>query len=286
MKIPELKNWRLLLLVPVLVILLALAVYFASYLPSADWYATFDPAARGVFSGHWPFDNPGYRYPPWAILPLLPMVLFPPLLAHGLMVVVTALILIYIAWRLQPPVLAVAAFMLSPTAVGLLLINNLDPFVITGILLPPVWGLFVLIIKPQVGLGVILYYLYQTWKNERFWGVVRTFSPMLIVYLLAVIAFPIWIPRMLENPSSSWNRSLFPYAIPVGVFVMWLAIRRKNPYLALAASAFLTPYMTLYSYSAVQIALLHEDVEKVIRRDVLQIILTVFLWVIVLTFHL
>jgi hypothetical protein len=274
------------ILIPALVILLGVAVYFAAFLPSADWYVTFDPAARGVYAGHWPYENPGYRYPPWAILPLLPMVLFPPLLAHGLMVVVTALVLIYIAWRLRAQPLAVAAFLLSPTAVGILLVNNLDPFAISGIFLPPVWGVFVLVIKPQVGVGVMLYYLFQTWKNERFWGCVRTFAPMIIAYSISVAFFPIWVTRMLENPSNSWNRSLFPYAIPVGLLIMWLAIRRKNPYFALAASVFLTPYMTFYSYIAVQIALLHKDVEKVIRRDVLQIILTIFLWVVTLVFHL
>ncbi len=274
------------ILLSVLGVLLGVAVYFASFLPSADWYATFDPAARGVYSGHWPYENPGYRYPPWAILPLLPMVLFPPQLAHGLMVVTTALILIYIAWRLRAPALAVAAFLLSPTAVGILLVNNLDPLAILGIFLPPVWGLFVLVIKPQVGFGVMLYYLFQTWKNERFGGVVRTFAPVIIAYSISVAFFPIWVTRMLENPANSWNRSLFPYAIPLGIFIMWLAIRRKNPYFALGASVFLTPYLTFYSYIAIQIALLHKDVEKVIRRDVLQIILSVFLWVIMLTFRL
>lgn len=270
----------------ILVILIGVAVYFASPLPSADWYATFDPAARGVFSGHWPYENPGYRYPPWAILPLLPMVLFPPTLAHGLMIVVTALILILIAWKLHAPAVAVIAFLLSPTAIGLLLINNLDPFTILGILLPPVWGLFLLVIKPQVGFGVILYHLYQTWKKEKFWGVVRVFAPVSITYFTFIALFPVWVERMLENPASSWNRSLFPYAVPIGLLLLWLSIRRQNPYLALASSAFFTPYMTFYSYTAVQIALLHKDVEKIMRRDILQILLTIFLWAITLIFHL
>ena len=281
-----LHSRRRAIFIPVLVILLSAAVYFAAPLPSADWYATFDPAARGVYAGHWPYENPGYRYPPWAILPLLPMVLLPPQFAHGLMIVVSALILIYIAWRLHAPPLAVAAFLTSPTAVGILLINNLDPFVMLGVLLPPISGLFILVIKPQVGIGVILYHLFQTWKNERFWGVVRTFAPMTIAYFVFVLLFPMWVTRMLENPSSGWNRSLFPYAIPLGILLIWLAIRRKNPYLALASSAFFTPYMTLYSYTAVQIGLMHPDVEKIIRRDVLQITITIFLWAITLYFKL
>ena len=277
---------RRLIFIPLLVILLGVAVYFASFLPSADWYATFDPAARGIFSGHSPYEQTGYVYPPWAILPLLPMVLFPPLIAHGLMFGTTILILIYLAWHLHASPLATAAFLLSPTAVGVMLINNIDPFVICGILLPPVWGLFVLMVKPQIGIGVAFYYLIETWQNGRFWGVVRTFAPAAIAFLVSALIFPVWIERMIRNPGIVWNRSLFPYTIPIGLLFMWLSVRRKNPYFALAAGLFFAPYYSFYSYITVQIALLHEDVEKVIRRDVLQIILSVFLWVIMLWFRL
>jgi hypothetical protein len=277
---------RRIIIIPLLVIAVGLAVYFASFLPTADWYATFDPAARGVFSGHSPYEQVGYVYPPWAVLPLLPIVLFPPFLAHGLMFVISVLILVYIAWRLHASPLTMAAFLLSPTAVGALLVNNIDPIVISGILLPPVWGLFILIIKPQIGIGVVLYYLFDVWKQQQFWGVVRTFAPVVIAYVISALLFPVWIERMMRNPQIIWNRSLFPYLIPLGLLFMWISIRRKNPYFALAAGLFFAPYHSFYSYIAVQIALLHEDVEKVIRRDLLQIILTIFLWVVMLTFHL
>jgi hypothetical protein len=274
------------ILIPVLVILLGVAVYFASFLPTADWYATFDPAARGVFSGHSPYEQVTYIYPPWGVLPLFPIVLFPPMLAHGLMFVTSTLILIYITWRLGASPLTAAAFFLSPTVIGALLVSNIDPMVISGIFLPPVWGLFILMIKPQIGIGVAFYYLLDTWKKWRFWGAVRVFAPIAIAYLVAALLFPVWIERMIRNPQIVWNRSLFPYTIPVGLFFMWLSVRRKNPYFALAAGLFFAPYYSFYSYITVQIAFLHKDVEKYIRRDVLQIILTVFLWVVMLAFRL
>lgn len=120
------SNKQRIIFIPVLVVLLGVAVYFASFLPSADWYATFDPAARGIFSGRSPYEQATYINPPWAVLLLLPIVLFPPLLAHSLMFVISVLILIYIAWRLHASPLAVAAFFLSPTVVGALLVSNID----------------------------------------------------------------------------------------------------------------------------------------------------------------
>jgi hypothetical protein len=269
-----------------LLVALAVAVYAASLLPTADWFETFDPAARGVFSGLLPYERSGYVYPPWAVVPLLPIVLFPANIAHGLMFVVSLLILVYIMWRLRLPALAAAAFLVSPTAVGALLVNNIDPFIIAGILFPPAWGLFLLVIKPQIGFGVTLFYLVETYRLGRFRQVLKTFVPVSAAYLLSALFFPVWIERMLNNPQNPWNRSVFPYAIPLGIFLLWLSIRKRNPYFALASAPFLVPYHTFYTYIVVQIGLMHPDVEKYIRRDLLQIILCVFFWVIMLMFRL
>jgi hypothetical protein len=54
----------------------------------------------------------------------------------------------------------------------------------------------------------------------------------------------------------------------------------------LAAAPFFAPYHSFYSYIVVQIGLMNPDVEKYIRRDVLQIILCLFFWVYMLYFHL
>ena len=277
---------RKLLIYPLLALALALAVYMASLMPTADWFDTFDPAARGVFSGLAPYHRVGYVYPVWGVVPLLPIVLFPPQIAHGLMYIVCALILFYIMWRLKVGVVAAVAFFLSPTAIGALMVNNIDPMVISGILFPPVWGLFLLVLKPQIGFGVVIYYLVEIWRKDGFWGAVRTFAPVSIAWMISAALFPVWIERMLRNPQIIWNRSLFPYLIPLGLFLLWLAFRNKNPYFALASSLFFAPYHSLYSYIIVQIGLMHPDVEKVIRRDVLQIILTIFFWAVTLIFGL
>lgn len=273
-------------LIVILAVLIGVAVYFASFLPTADWYDIFYPAARGIFSGHSPYERIGYIVAPWGVVPLIPFVLFPPVLAHGLFFVASALILFYVTWRLGARPLAAIAFLLSPTAIGALLVGNLDPLVISGMLFPPAWGLLILLIKPQIGTGVAIYYLVETWRESRFWGVVRTFAPITIILILSVLLFPVWIERIIHNPQNPWNRSMFPYSIPLGLFFLWMAIRHRNPYFALAATPFLAPYHSFYTYIAVQIGLLHKDVEKYIRRDVLQIILAIFLWVIMLTFHL
>jgi hypothetical protein len=283
-----LKNigYRQLLVYALMPIALVVAVYLASRLPTADWFDIFDPAARGVFSGLSPYHRPNFNAAPWAVVPLLPIVLFPPTVAHGIMYVTCAALLFYIMWRLKVNLVTAVAFFVSPTAIGALLVNNIDPIVISGMLFPPIWGLFLLVIKPQIAMGVVIYTLGETWRTSGFWGVVRTFAPVTILFLVAIILFPIWPIRMLSLPQNPYNRSTFPYLIPLGLFFLWLAFRHKNPYFALAGSLFFVPYHTLYTYIAFQIGLMHPDVEKYIRRDVLQIALTVFFWAVTLFFKL
>lgn len=269
-----------------LAIFIAAAVWIGSFVPNADWYATFDPAGRGVFQGRSPYEQPLFVNPPWTVLLLLPFVLFPPALARGLVLVFSLAALIYTAWRLNAPKAAVIALLLSPTAIGSLLAANLDAFVLPGIFLPPAWGLFILMIKPQIGAGVALYYLAGAWRRDTLAGFVRTFAPIVIAYILAGILFPLWVTRMIDKPSNEWNRSIFPYGIPFGLFFLWLSVRTRNALFALASAPFFSPYLTFYTYLVVQVGLLTEDVERVIRRDVLQIILSVFLWVIMFVFKL
>lgn len=270
----------------VLVGLFGLIAFIAAGFPTADFYGNFYAAARNVLNGHSPYDAVGYICAPWGVIPLIPYALLPPLPAHGLYFATCLYILIYIAWRLDANPLAIVAFILSPTAVGALLVGNLDAVVISGMLFPPIVGLLVLLIKPQIGAGVALYYLGE-WLRSRNWlEGVRSFLPSAAAFGLAAIFFPIWIIRAANNTSDVWNRTLFPYSIPVAALLLWIAFRNRNPYFALASTAFFAPYLSFYTYIIVQIGLLHKDVEKYVRRDVLQVALCIFLWVIMLKFRL
>jgi len=53
-----------------------------------------------------------------------------------------------------------------------------------------------------------------------------------------------------------FNMSLFPYSVPVGLYLLWAAISQRCPRPAMAASPFLAPYHTLFSLAGPLIALL------------------------------
>lgn len=173
---------RKILLCVALILAGLVSVWLASFVPNADWYGTYDAAARGIFYGRSPYEQPLFVNPPWAVLILLPFVILPPALARGLILVASLAAWIYIAWRLRAPKVAVIAMLLSPTAIGSLLAANLDAFVVLGIYLPPMWGLLMLMIKPQIGVGVAAYYLTEAWRRGNILGVLRTFAPFIIAF--------------------------------------------------------------------------------------------------------
>src|SRR5512135_1813354 len=187
---------RKLLLYLALAVCAVLAVWIASHVPDADWSGDYYASGRGIFQGHSPYDQAMFRNPPWAVLILVPFVVFPFSVARGLVLVVSVVSLIYIGWRLRAPKLAFIAMLLSPTAVGAMLAANLDAFVIPGIFLPAAWGLLVLMIKPQVSAGLAIYYVVESWRDCKWLGVLRTFAPLAIASALGALLFPIWIERM------------------------------------------------------------------------------------------
>jgi hypothetical protein len=267
-------------------LVLATAVWLASLVPNADWSGQYDAAARGIFLGRSPYEQLPYSNPPWTALFLTPFTILPPNLARGAVLVCTLAAWIYIGWRLRAPKIAFIAMLLSPTAIAALLAANVDAFVMLGVFLPPTLGLFLLMMKPQVGLGAVFLDLVSAWRERGVGGVLRVFAPLCIALGLSAFLFPEWVDRMIRLTANGWNRSLFPFGVPIGVLLLWIAVRKGNAFWALVASPFFAPYLTFPSYLVIQIGFLHPDVERLIRRDVLQVLMCVLLWVIMLHFRL
>jgi hypothetical protein len=262
------------------------AVWMASRIPNADWDRQFFAAGRSLLQGRSPYVAPTFSDPPWAAILILPFAVLPTAVGRGLMLVCTVAAWLYFAWRLRAPRIAVAAVLLSPTAIDALLAANVDAFVMLGLFLPPVWGAFLLLLKPQVGIGALAGQAHEIWRRDGLLKALGMLAPVVAALGLSALIFPPWVERMSSLLSNGWNRSLFPYSLPLGLLLLWIGFKRRNPFIAMVASPFLSPYLTWPSYMAVQMGLLHEDVERWVRRDVLQVALCAFLWVLMFTFKL
>jgi hypothetical protein len=59
-----------------------------------------------------------------------------------------------------------------------------------------------------------------------------------------------------ELDEASWNVSLFPYLISIGIFLLGWAIAKREPYPAMSAGPFFSPYFSLRSIFPLLVPLL------------------------------
>lgn len=238
-----------------------------------DWKWGFRPASLAMLRGDSPYDGYGVFNPPWVFLLLSPLAALPESLGAAAMAVVTFAAFGLAAARLKAKPYVVAIFLLSPFIFNNARNGNIDWIVALGVTLPPQIGLFFVLAKPQIGLGIALFWLFEAWREGRLREVVRVFAPVSIAMGLSIIPYGLWMSHStnLATLDPAWNGSLWPLSIPIGIALLVTALRSRNINPAIASSSFLTPYLAIHSWSIATLALL--------RDPVVLICVNVVLWV-------
>jgi hypothetical protein len=256
------RNWVVFFLI---VIGLIASILIAPVVPPAiDWRDVFRPATLEALKGHSPYKIDGYFYPPWAVLPLIPFALLPEAVGRVLLIVVALVAFAYTADKLHASKIATIALLLSPLVLHEVLNGNIDWLAVLGIILPPWLGLFFIVIKPQMAIGVIIFWLFFAWKEGGIKKVIKTFAPVTIAYGLSMIVFGLW-PFAAVNRALViwWNASLWPVSIPLGLTLLVTAIRKNDIRYAMGASPCLSPYVLFHSWVIVLLAIVTSTPEIV-----------------------
>nr|MBN1230058.1 hypothetical protein [Anaerolineae bacterium] len=153
----------------------------------------------------------------------------------------------------RPVVLAF--FLLSPPVLHSLLNGNIDWMVLVGYTLPPRFGLLLVVLKPQMGSVVGLFWLIEAWRNGGPKEVLRVFWPVAFLLALSFAFYGLWPLRFEREIDLWWNASLWPTSIPVGLVLLVAAIRRRDLRYAIGASPCLSPYVLLHSWSGALVTL-------------------------------
>lgn len=278
--IDDLKNLssrqKLILAAVITLTLSLLTVFISRYMPPAiDWHLFFRPAAQELLHGRSPYNVEGFPMPPWVLLPILPLALLPENIGGALFLLLSLVTFVYSAYRLGATTTTMVVFLLSPPVLHSLLNGNVDAFVILGFVLPPPIGLFFLSIKPQIGAGVAIFWLIEAWRTGRLKGVVKTFTPVAIAWLVSVIVFGFWFLNWQNKVDLWWNASAWPLSIPVGLALLVTAIRKRRKEFAMPAAPCLSPYVLLHAWSGALAALVTLPAEMIAA--------VVGLWVIVIS---
>ncbi|NOH13429.1 MAG: hypothetical protein HND51_17465 [Chloroflexi bacterium] len=199
---------------------------------------------------------PGFYNPPWTIIPLIPFAILPERFGSALMIMAAIASLAYVSHRMGAKPIAVILLVLSPPALHGYLSGNIDWLPVIGYLMPPQIGLFFISIKPQLGLGVGVYWLAESWREGGWRKTLQVFAPVAIGLLLSFALFGLWPLKYNFNAEDWWwNASLWPTSLPVGLGLMVAALRTRRIEYAIAASPCFSPYVLFHSWVVVLIAI-------------------------------
>ena len=162
-----LKSKRLLLvLLGIAMLFLLLAFYF--FLPVGhEWSHTFRPAALRLIQGISPYNDQGYLgyyNSPWLLLPIIPFALLPEQLGYAFFTLFGLLAFTFIAYRCKVKSWFVIPILLSYPVTFCLYRGQVDWLVLLGITLPPQFGLLLVLAKPQIGIGIAVYWLISAFR--------------------------------------------------------------------------------------------------------------------------
>ena len=270
--VSELQRWQIALKNKWFVVyglgLFALLTYVISITspPSIDWEGAFYLAAQEVLHGRSPYNVINFLNVPWTLIPLLPLALLPVRLGSAILFLLNLSIYIYVAYRLGTRGVWIIVFLLAPPVIHSLYLGNIDAFSLLGFVLPPQIGLFFVLMKPQVGLIMGLFWFGEAWRSGGVRDVIRVFAPVGIALLLSILVFGNWMtPDRLDlQVNSTWNASWWPWGIPFGLVLSVLSLRDQRREYAMAASPFLAPYVTHSSWVGVVTALLPRKLELLV----------------------
>jgi hypothetical protein len=241
-----------------------------------DWRQTYRTGARAIFKGQNPYQVvPTFRNPVWILLPLAPFAFLPDKLGSALMLVMDVSLYAFVAHRLKARPIAFTAFMLSPAMLFSHIMLNIDPFILFGFILPAPIGLLFVLAKPQIGLGVCIYWLIEAWRNGGIRKALMILIPSAIAIACSFILYGNWVAQSVARDkfllSVGWNDSLWPYGLVVGMALLIYGILKRDKVASASASPFLSPYVFLPSWSSALIILF--------RSDVLMVTAVVAMWI-------
>lgn len=216
---------------------------------AVDWKGCIRPDTLKLLSGHSPYAEGCGLNPPWAYLLLAPIAVLPPALGAAIVFVLTYFVYLFVLHRLGAKPWMLAAFLLCYFPFQNAMNGNIDWLVVLGFVLPPPAALFFLVIKPQIGAGLALFYLVEAWRKGGILRVVWDFGPVTVAFLLSFAVFGLWPLQLARMPADAYNRSLWPYGLLFGVPLLVYALAKRQKLTAAASTPLLAPYINIHSFA-------------------------------------
>jgi hypothetical protein len=229
------------LILIVFILIFLIIILWIVYPVGVDWKLSYHASYQHFRS---PYKNSAFAGISW-ILFMLPHALLGVALGNSINFAIHIIVLGAIIWKNKGGWLAVVLTFTSPLFLDLARTNNVDWVPALAFLLPPMWGLPLLLAKPQtLGAAALIW-----WKQKRF--SLKMLLPTLAIALFSFLIWGNWLPAMFAAgktiSGSAWNFAPFPFGLPIGAYLLSRAYKANDDILAAAASPFLFPYFAPYS---------------------------------------
>jgi hypothetical protein len=222
-----------------------------------DWGLSFRPALLRMVSGSTPYV-PGKEQvlnPPWILAPLIPLALLPEKLGWTLLLVLNLISFGFVAFKLGAKPISTLFLLISAAFLLLLFQGQIDGLIILGFILPKPIGLFLLLGKPQIGLGVAIFWFFEVFRDKGIRGILWTFLPVGLAYLASFILYGPYLFLGQSLVGEYWDYSIWPISIPIGLLLLKYAISQRKINLAILTGPLLSPYVGFHSYAAALLGL-------------------------------
>ena len=223
-----------------------------------DWDDCFRPGTLYLIAGRNPHTIQNCNFMTWALFPLVPIALLPPIIGRALLSSIAIVSYFLVARKMGASLLVAIVMVLNPLYfIHNIIDPNVDWLIAIGYILPPQIGLFFCLIKPQLSIGLILFWLVEAYMSGGIKRVLHIFSPAVGLFGLTLIIYgPYFLTfsELLHNPG--WNLSFWPYSIVIGIVMLILSFKKHNSGNAIISGPFFSPYMGYYSWPIAVLGLL------------------------------
>lgn len=241
--------------------LLGLGVALYAILPAAsDWADCYRPSILNLAGGKSPYaahlmQQCPVMNPPWVLAALIPLAILPSKVGGAVLFLATLACYALVAVKFNAKPAGVAALLLSYPVVYGLLYGQIDGLIAVGFLLPTPWALLLLLAKPQITIAAVAYLLIESYQAKGWAGVLKAVIPSAVAYAVSLAAFGNWLVWFAFPAGQSYNTSLFPPSLPIGLILLINAIRQRRFEHSVVASPFLSPYLAAHSWGVALLGL-------------------------------
>lgn len=218
------------------------------------WF--YGPAARMALSGVSPYElnnvansQGPFADPPWIVLAAIPFAYLPDVWGRAAWMAAGFMGYGFVLYRMKAPLIGAALFLSSPMVIWSVMAGQVEWLILIGLVIPRPFGLPLLLLKPQMGALLALYWAIDAWRDGGIAAVIRLVAPLTGLLLISFVLYGFWPLEMLRFTTPDFRARVWPFGLPFAAAALVTAIRRREEFWAGVAGPLIAPFIKFHSWA-------------------------------------